>query len=61
MYIRTILRDLRGPSNDDSEIADLKKQAVSAFEAGSFDEANNLLNTIRAKEREISERQPPRG
>jgi hypothetical protein len=44
------------PSNDESDIADLKRQAVSALDAGAFDEATRLLNVIRAKEREISER-----
>jgi tetratricopeptide (TPR) repeat protein len=47
---------LSRPGNDESDIADLKRQAVSALDAGAFDEATLLLNVIRAKEREISER-----
>jgi tetratricopeptide (TPR) repeat protein len=54
--ILTMRQALNRPSNDESDIAGLKRQAVSALDAGAFDEATRLLNVIRTKEREISER-----
>jgi hypothetical protein len=47
---------LSRPSKDEGDIAGLKRQAVSALDAGEFEEATRLLNVIRGLEREASER-----
>jgi tetratricopeptide (TPR) repeat protein len=47
---------LSRPSNDESDTADLRHQAVAALDTGAFDEATRLLTVIRAREREASER-----
>ncbi len=54
--ILTMRQALSRPSNDESGIADLRRKAVSALDAGAFDEATQLLNAIRARERKASER-----
>jgi tetratricopeptide (TPR) repeat protein len=54
--ILTMRQALNRLSNDESDIANLRQQAVSALDAGAFDEAIRLLGVIRAKERETSER-----
>jgi tetratricopeptide (TPR) repeat protein len=54
--ILTLRQALTRPSNDERGTADLKGQAVSALDAGEFDEATRLLNVIRARERDASER-----
>jgi len=52
--ILTMRQALSRPSNE-SDTADLRNQAVTALDAGAFDEATRLLNVIRAREREASE------
>jgi hypothetical protein len=47
---------LSRPSNEGGDIAELKRQAVSALDAGRFDEATELLNVIRTQERNASAR-----
>jgi tetratricopeptide (TPR) repeat protein len=49
-------QSLSRPRNDASETSHLRQAAVSALDAGAFDEAARILNTIRALEREASER-----
>src|SRR5450631_343299 len=47
---------LSRPSNEGSDIAELRRQAVSALDAGRFEEATRLLNVIRTQERDASDR-----
>src|SRR5712671_2334527 len=44
--ILTMRQALSRPSKDEGEIAGLKLQAVSALDAGEFEEATRLLNVI---------------
>jgi tetratricopeptide (TPR) repeat protein len=53
--ILTMRQALARPSNDVSATADLRRRAVSALDAGAFDEATRLLNEIRVRERDASE------
>jgi tetratricopeptide (TPR) repeat protein len=54
--IITMRQALSRPSNDESGIIDLRQQAVFALDAGEFEKATHLLNVIRAREQEASER-----
>jgi hypothetical protein len=47
---------LSRPSNEGSEIGELRRQAVYALDAGRFEEATRLLNRIRTQEQDVSER-----
>jgi tetratricopeptide (TPR) repeat protein len=42
-------------ADDGGEIAELRRQAVSALDAGAFDDATRLLNDIRARKQAVSE------
>jgi tetratricopeptide (TPR) repeat protein len=47
---------LSRPSNEGSDIAELRQLALSALDAGRFDEATRILKEIRALEQNASER-----
>jgi tetratricopeptide (TPR) repeat protein len=46
---------LSRPSNEGSEIGELRRRAVYALDAGRFEEATRLLNRIRTQEQDVSE------
>ena len=46
---------LSRPSNEGRAIGELRRRAVSALDAGRFEEATRLLNVIRTQERDVSE------
>ncbi len=52
---RTMRQALTRSVNDDGETAELRRRAVSALDAGAFDEATRLLIDIRAREHAVSE------
>jgi hypothetical protein len=52
---RAMRQALTRPANDDTETVELRHLAISALDAGAFDDATRLLNEIRARERAASE------
>ncbi len=52
---RTMRQALTRSANDGGEIAELRRRAVSALDAGAFDDATRLLNGMRARESAASE------